>query len=95
MYFITNDLISINNIFSLAGCNKFGPSGATYIANALLSNTSITDINLGIYFTEKLISINNIFALAGNNHFGPSDATEIANALLSNTSITDINLGIY
>ncbi len=88
-------MISINNIFALAGENHFGPSGATEIANALLSNTSITNIHLGIYFTEKLISINIIFALAGKNDFGPSGATEIANALLSNTSITSINLSIY
>ena len=67
--------------------NIIGPEGATALANALATNTSIHSVDLAcnylILFETHILSANNI---------GRKGATALANTLATNTSIQTLNL---
>ena len=73
-----------------AGKNNIDADGAKAIAEALIKNQSLTQLNL-----SKLLfryAFNHSLAVAGNK-IGANGANAIAEALMKNQSLTRLNLG--
>jgi Ran GTPase-activating protein (RanGAP) involved in mRNA processing and transport len=74
--------------------NLIGPQGASKIAEALMLNTSITEIRLNPSSSHisTLVSHSSLHLLIslGENNIGDEGASKLAEVILSNTSILEI-----
>ena len=91
-----------NSLFSIlitSTGNKIGDTGATSLSEALKSNTTLTQLNLGgedkRRKTQKTLIDNSLFSIlitSTGNNIGDTGAASLSESLKSNTTLTELNL---
>ena len=74
--------------------NKIGPDGARAIAEALKTNTTLTQLNLDVMEMNSVSCDLDINSQFPGNKIGPDGTKTIAEVLKTNTTLTQLNLDV-